>query len=409
MSARYTGSLLIAAGLVFNPYFIGFYTIDGSIDSTAGTFAIIVFELAILFCGILVIWRKPTFSANIALSLTSFFISLFMAEFISVSMNVFTPRDYIDRHNMLYGFYQPDNELGYRPQPNIKDFKVSWMKENVSWGYNTDSLGFRNTGRDYSTAKKYFIGDSFVFGAWVERDKTFYGIIESALKEPVITLGVGGYGLQQYLTLINNFVLRYHPATVVLGIFANDLERIPPESSYKDFYNKVGWNKYESESPPYKDKSFIAQIFKTINNMISSEVVRKKLKNGLYLYKRSGINASYIAAFHYVEVETVFLKIIDLTERNDIRLLVTLFPSKESAYKSEYLKLFPGDYLDNEEEGYARLYKIAEEREIDCVDLTPVFRAHAGKGEKLYFDQDPHWNESGNKIASDVILPYLRK
>lgn len=106
-------------------------------------------------------------------------------------------------------------------------------------------------------------------------------------------------------------------------------------------------------------------------------------------------------------IEKAFLDIVGLAKRSNSRLVVFLFPSKESAYKPEYLKLFSGDYLHNEEEGYARIRKLADEQGIECVDLTPVFRDHASKGEKLYFDKDPHWNELGNKVAADAILPYL--
>ncbi len=405
MSARYTGSLLIFAGLMANPYFIGFYTTNGSINSIAGKFAIIVLELTIIFCGILVLWRKPKFSANVGLSLTVFFLCLLLAEFVSVSMNFFAPHGYKERHDLFYGFYQPDGELGYRLRSDLRGYKISWMEENISGVYSTDDHGFRNVGRDYSTANKYFIGDSFVFGAWVDRNKTFYGIIESALKEPIITLGVGGYGFKQYVTLMNNFVHRYHPDTIVLGIFANDLKKLPSESDLNDHYNKEGWNAYESESPPYKEKSLITQMIK----IIGKEVNSRKLTNGLFLYKRRGANPNYIAASQYVEVETAFLDIVDLAKQNNIRLIVVLFPSKESAYKSKYLKLFPGNYLENEEEGYTRICKIADKQGIECVDLTPMFRARANKGEKLYFDKDPHWNELGNKIVSGAILPYLTK
>jgi hypothetical protein len=345
----------------------------------------------------------------LAVNLTVFFLCILLAEFVSVSMNIFVPYGYMERHDLFYGFYQPDSELGFKLQPDLRDYKVSWMDEDVSGLYSTDNHGFRNVGRDYSTAKTYFIGDSFVFGVWVDRNKTFYGIIESALKEPVITLGVGGYGFKQYVTLMDNFSHSHHPDTIVLGIFANDLRTLLSESYLNDYYNKAGWKKYEFETPSYKDKSFIVQMIKVISKMNSGEVNPKELENGLFLYERRGASPNYIAASEYVEVEMAFLDIVDLAKQSNTRLVVVLFPSKESAYESEYLKLFPGNYLDNEKEGYARICKIADEQGIECVDLTPVFRARTNKGEKLYFDKDPHWNELGNKVAAGAILPYLTK
>ncbi len=395
------------AGLVANPYFIGFYTTDGSIVSKTYNFTIIAFELFIICCGILVIWKKPKSSANIALSLTVFFLCLFLSEFISVSTNIFAPHGYKQRHNKFYGFFQPDSDLGVRPRSNLRYFNDSWMEGDVSCLYSTDNYGFRNIDRDYSSAKIFFIGDSFVFGVWMPRNKAFYGIIESDLKEPVITLGVPAYGFKQYKTLMSNFVQHFNPDTIVLGVFANDLYKLPSESYIKDFYNKAGWNKFRSVSPTYKDRSFIAQIINIFKRQNLGKGKHKEMTNGIFLYKIRGTSPNYIAASEYVEVEAAFLDIVDLAKKSNIRLVVILIPSKESTYKSEYLKLFQSNYLDNEEEGYARISKIADEQGIVCVNLTPIFRAHANNNEKLYFDKDPHWNELGHKLAADVLYPYL--
>lgn len=399
---------MILVGLAANPYSIGFYTTDGSIDSAVTKFAIIMLELIIIVYGFFVLYKKPHNSANISLGLTVFLFFLFLAEMVSVSMNIFIPHDFKERHSFFYEFYCPDRELGFRPKSNLRSYKVSWTGQGVFGVYSTDESGFRNAGRDYSTTDLYFVGDSFTFGSWIDRDKTFYGIIESELKEPVISLGAGGYGFAQYRTLMNTFVQRYHPDTAVLCIFANDLSPLPTESYISDWYRKAGWDRYKVLG--YKDKSVFTQVLKVIKrnqNGHIHEANSKELANGLVLYKHRGASPDYIAASEYIEVEKGFLDVIDLAKQSDATLLVSLFPSKESVYKSEYIQLFPGDYLYNEEVGYARICNIAYEQGIECVDLTPIFRGLANKGEKLYFDKDPHWNELGHKIAAEAILPFL--
>jgi len=103
---------------------------------------------------------------------------------------------------------------------------------------------------------------------------------------------------------MNNFVQRYCPDTIVLGIFANDLRRIPSESYFKDYYNKAGWNRYQHESPSYAHKSFIARVVK-IGRIITNP--RKKLKNGFFLYKEDVASRNYIATSEYVGIENILL------------------------------------------------------------------------------------------------------
>jgi hypothetical protein len=82
---------------------------------------------------------------------------------------------------------------------------------------------------------------------------------------------------------------------------------------------------------------------------------------------------------------------------------VFLLPSKESAYRPEYERLFPGDHLEIEESAYKRLCEIASEMDVACTDLTPAFRA-ATRSANPYFQRDPHWNELGHRLAAAEIL-----
>ncbi|MFQ5511448.1 MAG: SGNH/GDSL hydrolase family protein [Candidatus Krumholzibacteriia bacterium] len=404
-AAIYVGVVLIAFGLILNKFTIGFYTEQGSIVSGFFSLVIVLFELLLIAVGVFFMARKPRGSANVAVSLSVLGLSFVAAELVAVSRGVFSQTDFSDRNRLFYGFFEPDAELGFKPRPDLKDFELSWLSNSVTGDYDTDTYGLRNVGKDYAGARVFFVGDSFTFGAWVERQDTFYGVIESRINEPVISLGVGGYGLRQYRTMIARFLEKYHPDVVALCVFANDLAPLETDAQLADYYRVKAWDKYESMS--YRRKSIVYHTFRLLRSVgLRGQVHR--MQNGLTIFKRPyGASRTYVSGREYVGVEKIMGEIIDLVKGHDATLLLVLIPSKESVYKAEYVRAFKRDYLRNEEDGFARLGGIARERGIECIDLTDLYRRLADTGETLYFETDPHWNERGHAIAADAILPHI--
>ncbi len=150
------------------------------------------------------------------------FTTFCVCETVAMLSGLALPREQV---RLFSEFYVPDAELGFRIAPNLSDYEVTWLNGQLRQRYSTDHLGLRNVGRDYLSAQYFVIGDSFVFGDWVDREETFYGLMEEYLGCPVITLGVSGYELIQYLVLFENYVPRNElQKKVLLVIFANDLK-----------------------------------------------------------------------------------------------------------------------------------------------------------------------------------------
>lgn len=313
-------------------------------------------------------------------------------------------------HRLFSEVYQGDARLGFKPKPNLKNFEFVWQNAGVSEVINTDSYGFRNLGRDYTTSNLYFVGDSFTWGQWVNRDKTFYGLIESELQQPVISLGVPVYGFEQYEALFRDWIVKYKPKNTVLCIFANDLHKT---SLMKDFLART------TQPISWYEKTFLYQLI--YNNYYSVNVI-KTAGNGIRLasirsFDRKPFNQTggigpdidYLTSNTHLEVEAALSRIIDLTQEHQIKLLVFLIPSKESTYIQEYTKLFPNKikYIETEEIGYQRLCNLAKTKGVTCLDLTEAFRQNS-EGEKLYFDLDNHWNVAGHQLASRLILDILQ-
>ena len=321
---------------------------------------------------------------NLLLVLAGVIVGLLIVETFAMTTGIAAPQK--SRAQIFYQFIQPDAQLGYKPKSNLKGFKTVWQEAKVTEVANTDSYGFRNLGRDYTTSNLYFIGDSFTWGQWVSEEQTFPRLVEAQLQQPVINLGVPGYSFAQYETLFHEWIAKYKPHTVILSIVANDLTNYSSDIG-KKIYDTL---KERSFLPWYK-KTFSYQVILKNNKKnlqrTTVNLISKQAKNGLTLFDLSlatsesgiGVDSDYLTSDSVVKVEAALSRIIKLTKENQVRLLIFLVPSKESAYIKDYVQLFPDDVapLKNEEVGYQRLCDIAELQNVTCVNLTDNFRKNS--------------------------------
>ena len=349
------------------------------------------------------------------------FLVLAFIEVLLCLTGVLIPESWLASHKAYYEYYQPDDLLLYKVRPNLRDLTVSAPRDQVAATYSTDDQGFRNLGRDYSRAQIFFIGDSFVWGAWVTQEETLVSRIEAELGEPVINLGVGSYDFLRYLVLFEHFVARYKPRIAALGVFPNDLRDrsplVPGKPGSGEQYYK-GWSRYKTY-PQYK-KTLTYSLFRWITtgeSLTSDQYGRrldsdqKEASNGLTLFRYRGASRNYLENTQALNwVRTSVDRIVEISAQNDVKLAIFLFPTKESTYKSEYERLFPDsvDYLKNEEKGYQQILEWARSYGVLCLDLTPLFR-ELGKTMLLYYRLDPHWNPAGNDAAAKEVAQALRK
>jgi hypothetical protein len=400
----YLAGLIVGLGIVINPLTVGYFDVERTFDSFVWRSSIVAAQIGFVALGVIVWRRRPTRSPEIALSLTVLLLMLAVAECISVATGVFA-RYYSDRQRMFHSFLQPDPELGFRPKPDLEAFDLAWMRFEVHGSYDTDRYGFRNPGQDYDAARVFFVGDSFAFGAWMPREDTFFAIVASELSTSVVSLAAGGYGFYQYRVLVAQFLERYSPEVVALCVFANDLGALPSESDVREHYSVAGWDDFRTLG--HRHKSLFTQII-GIYPRLKRRVKSRRLPDGTTLWKTMGADSHYLSGGHHRDVEAVFSDIIESAVEHDTKLVLLLLPSKESAYKPEYVRHFGSDYLRNEEVGYQRLCRLAEANGVGCVDLTGVFRERVTQGASPYFSMDPHWNRSGHRLAAERILPSVR-
>jgi len=410
-SARYLGWLLIALSVVVNPLTLAFYSIDGSLSRIA-SLLVVGGELLLVGSGLAVLLRRPRWSPRAALLATATIAALFVVEAFAIATGILLPDGFQEHHDTFYVFEQPDAELGFRLQPNLRGLPMTYEAAGLSIRYDTDERGFRNAGRDYSAADVFVLGDSFTFGAWVERERTFYGLLEQDLQRPVISLGVGGYGMGQYRILAERYLAEFRPSVALLCIFANDLQAIPSPAYMADWYDEEGWSFFAE--PSYPKASVLRNFSRVLGRWLRPSPEPRRTSDGLALFHRAVASPEYLSHSQYEQVEAALTDIIGTARRSAVELQLFLFPSKESAYEAEYLEAYPPqerenrDWLDNEEVGYERICGLAERHGVPCTDLTPHFRARAADSPPLYFADDGHWTELGHRVAAQVMRPAVQ-
>jgi hypothetical protein len=133
------------------------------------------------------------------------------------------------------------------------------------------------------------------------------------------------------------------------------------------------------------------------------EKERARIKNGLYLYRSTGAERDYLDKETYMLTEHFLRETIALTGER-LQLIVVLFPSKESVYREEYIRAFPGfgeAYIKNETEGYKKITAFCEEKGLLAYDLTEGLREI--KDGDIFFNEDPHLNKRGNMEAARLL------
>ena len=339
-------------------------------------------------------------------------------EAVVVPLEVLVPSEFRDRQATLYGLFEPHPELGFRTRPNLRGFEVAWMRNSLHAKYSTDELGFRNAGRDYDQSEIFFVGDSFTWGMWLPREETFPDLVGRGLGKAVSNLGQQSYYIEQYEKILRGFLGRHSPRHVALCIFANDLTTPLSDDDLANFHERFGWDQYR-EFPPHK-KFFVYQAARFIGRQWRRLAVAAGLEAppppshldhrtneaGMEFYRQLGAHPYYFSESYDAGIEAVYRRLLEFVQQHEVTPVVFLLPSKESACKQEYLKIFPGDYLEIEESGYRRLCEIAAELGVACLDLTSAFR-RASATTDTYFQRDPHWNREGHRLAAGEMVKYF--
>jgi hypothetical protein len=357
-------------------------------------------------------------------------------------------RDDVLANNRL-GRHHP--VLGWTLQPNRTITNHSWeFKHTVT----TNSKGLRDNETPYarnpSVGRILLLGDSFAMGDGVELSLGFADVLEHLLPNTeVVNMSVSGYGTDQELLSYLIEGEKYDADVVLLALtIANDLENNVSEQQYgalKPYYRWVD-GKLTVQGTPIPEKPrrvnnpesmtrspFPVHDFLDANSAIYASafsvlaripILKKRWEEQHLLYRQESVYYRWQLAVLRTkppdDVEAAWQLTIELLRmwqsatitRGSTPVLV-LIPSHLQVYPSIWKQAVDEFDLDPSrfdlDYPNRRLIEVCRAIDLTVIDLLPDFRAAGRAGSTLYYRRNPHWRDTGHRLAAEVIARDLLK
>lgn len=249
-----------------------------------------------------------------------------------------------------------------------------------------NSLGFR--GEEFplekapGTYRILCLGDSYVFGDYVENGETFPAALEAALQGrvrgrdvEVINGGVNGYTITDEADLAREKGFGLEPDLIILGFVLNDLADLTRKVSSRE--NQRIEARRMSESPLTPVKKILRQT--ALYNWLFKLKARAMARSGKDPTVPAVPQRHLLEPPYGPEAEELFQRyreelesLAEEARERGIRLLLVLFPFYEQAVH--------GARADAQE----RMSLIAHRTGVPVVDLLPSFLELGGEAEALY-------------------------
>ncbi len=315
-------------------------------------------------------------------------------------------------------------KIGHLHKANVYGTIVS---EDFRVSHHTDAFGFRNAWPWPEQTEIVALGDSLTFGYGVADEQAWPAVLNRALPDlNVLNLGLIGAGPQQYLQVYETFIRSLRPRLLLIGLFpANDFW----DAALFDLWLKsdsdcsyLVWRDYGrskgarcSDSLRWKTDfffkgSYVYNILLAARNRVRSYVRSEhktiRLRDDSRLVLDVGRFESQIPATlpdhdEFRLVLGTLRRLYSTARSHDIKVLVVIQPSKEEVYLPMLGQAVPDLSVHLREE--------LKHAGIAYLDLTGTFRQSAARGEKLFFESDPHPNAAGYTLIADSVLAYLKQ
>jgi hypothetical protein len=242
----------------------------------------------------------------------------------------------------------------------------------------------------------------------------------------VLNLGLIGAGPQQYLRVYETFINNLRPRLLLIGLFPiNDFwdaalfDRWLKSNSdcsylvWRDYGRPKGARCLDSlrwKTDLLFKGSYVYNVFLEVRNRVRSylqlDYKTLRLQDGSRLVLDVGQFESRLPATlrDSDEFRLVLKTLRELhftAQTHNTKVLVVIQPSKEEVYMPLLGQAIP--------ELSVHLREELHNAGIEYLDLTKSFRQRAARGEKLFFEFDPHPNAAGYALIADSVVAYLER
>lgn len=295
----------------------------------------------------------------------------------------------------IFDAYRPEV---YPPPPRRPDLFVSdstfgyhlWPSSRNCMRYPTNthnvvavisnSDGFassRELGEPDPRPRILVIGDSFTMGMGVNEGSRFTEVLEDL--EPrwrVDNMGMPGWGLDLMVRALEALGTKAKPTVVVFAVYTESLARLAPQwvgqgpAPFRKF--KLVDGKLV-DTPPFKVSFWHRFHLATLLRSVQERAAGNRARN------------------RYPLNEALLNKFLDLTRALNATPVVVFLPGTHDTAQGR------------ERRGFLRAW--AEAKGVVYGDLTEV--VHREGPEKLYIDDNTHWNELGHRVAGRALRDLL--
>lgn len=360
--------------------------------------------------------RGTTVGAGAALVVGLGSLVTFDLFYVLVHRGAWRPAHWLDLEHVAHAHALADPELGFRRKPLLDGWGLTGDEERIVH-YRTDARGFRNPATP-TRADVVFVGDSYTEAAQVPLDENFVARVGMATGRTVANLGVGAYGPQQEVLVLEREALRLDPEVVVWQLFeGNDLG---------DAEAFAGWRAGEQSQPRpllgrWVDNSFFRRFFLP---------TRERRHRILATLPEEGLEPLCLRVRYRVVPDLAERKAEGLALTLDalrqaaaacrargVRLVVVFVPVMARVYASrlqfddreQRRRVLPPD-ADLERSWGDAVAAACAASGCEYLDLLPVLQAAAERDPRdLFLPHDEHFGRAGHRVVAAAIVLRLRE
>jgi hypothetical protein len=378
----------------------------------------------VTLCLTVVMLTPLRFRRQVAMRLTVIAISLialiflFDAFYALVIMGGWRSSYWLDQAHIPRRYSREDSILGFTRRPGI-----TWVGQlpfdQRTVEYRTDEHGFRNP-PSIGQADLVFIGDSYTEAAQVNEADTFVQRIGKAAGAKVVNLGLGSYGPQQELLVLQRYGLSYQPRIVIWQVFEGNY--ISDAENFSDWKaNGHQWHKPFKHR--YADNSLINRLFAwTVPLPRTTTVarlryhdqteqplfIRYKYQPQLPLQSPAGFQAMRDAietGYRLCQEKGIHLIVMPIPVM--VRVLEPWITFDPETGRETYL---PGGVVNATSDLNSALKKLCEQLGCAYIDPYEALRRRASIDNRgLYIPSDEHLDVAGHSVIADLVVEQLPK
>lgn len=302
---------------------------------------------------------------------------------------------------ILFHFNPAEGDL-YTMVHNVveDDLLIRRVKPNA-WGH--DANGFRNPSVP-SEANIVAIGDSQTWGINVRREETWPYVLADLSGQRVYSMAMGGYGPVEYWVLTGDALAQFTPdVTVVSFYFGNDLY-----DAYESIYLRDTFAQFRDPAAAvYSEITF----YKPTDGTYDGGHVHTKFT---ITYRLIALDLDLDYVTEGLRLSKVMLgEVSKQTRAANVRLVVLLIPTKESAYAALLPAPLPTNYqrlVEMEMRAHDDLIAFFETNQIEYVDSLPALVDALHHDQAIYLSSDDgHFNARGCAILAEVVYNRLQQ